>query len=545
MKKKLLATILSVAVVASLLGGCAKKTDKAKDNKPSESQGALTEGVEGTSVTEGELDNEIHVVLSAAPSTLDCNKTSAVVTKQIAYSNIFEALLTMDAKFGVAPELAESYSVSDDNTVYTYNIRKGVKFHNGQELTADDVVASMNRWVENYGNAAALVGDSKFEKIDDYTVQIVLPAPSIFLNELIAGAGNTPIIFPASSLDTVDPETGLLTEFIGTGPYTFAEWKPDQYIKLTKFADYVPYGTKGVVDGYAGYKEAAIETVYYDFIADTSTRISGVQTGLYDFAYKLPSDNYDQFDGKSDYLIYKEVAGYPALVYNKKAGLASNATFRRGINTILDVEDILITMYASDDFYRLSPSLMIEEQAQWYTTAGEENYNLHDAAAGVALLQETGWTNETFRILVTTDYPEFYAAAIIIQQQLEEAGVPTTVDAYDWSTFLEHRANENDYDAFITTFSTNALPTQLSFYNTGWAGWTSDEEVIQGIADFYGASSLENAIEVWTNLQKFTITDGQEISKFGDYMLYSVASAKVNHLAYFQGPLVWSAEIYK
>ena len=89
------------------------------------------------------------------------------------------------------------------------------------------------------------------------------------------------------------------------------------------------------------------------------------------------------------------------------------------------------------------------------------------------------------------------------------------------------------------------MPTQLSFYNPEWAGWVTDQEVIDGVADFYAASSLEDAVSIWNDLQAFTLTDGQEISKFGDYQLYSVSSSKVNHMSYFQGPLVWSAEVYK
>lgn len=550
MKKRVLSVLLSVALVTTLFVGCGSKnsddqkaggdTDTTQENDNSQ----LTDGIEGTAVTEGELDTEFHVALTAAPSTLDCNKTSAVVTKQIAYSNIFESLVTMDAKFGVACELAESYTVSSDHTVYTYNLRKGVPFHNGQEMKAADVAASLNRWIDSYGNAASLVGDARFVVVDDYTVQITLATPSIFLNELMAGAGNTAIIFPASSLDSVDPETGLLTEFIGTGPYVFDEWVADRYIKLTRFEDYVPYGTKGVIDGYAGYKEAAVQTLYYDFVPEDSTRIAGLGSE-YDFAYKLPADNYDQFAGKDDYIIYKEVAGYPALVYNKKAGLASNPAFRHAINAVLDCEDILLAMYADPAFYRLDGSLMIQEQAQWYTQAGCENYNPNDLALAQSYLDEAGYNGETFTILVTTSYPEFYTAAIVIQQQLEDAGIKCVVDANDWSTFLEKRADENQYDAFITTFSTNALPTQLSYYNPNWAGWVTDQEVLDGVADFYAASSLEEAIDVWSKLQEFTITDGQEISKFGDYQLYSVSSAKVNHLAYFQGPLLWSAEVYK
>ena len=240
MKKKFLSILCAATVATTMFTGCSKSTGKnetsgngknaAQDSKESTQ---LTDGVEGEAVTKGEADTEVHVALNAAPSTLDCTLTSALVTKQIAYSNIFESLVTMKSDYSVAPELAESYEVSDDHTEYTYHLRKGVLFHNGDEMKASDVVASMNRWVLNYGNAQALVGDSKFEAVDDYTVKITLKTPSIFLNELIAGAGNMPIIVPEETLETLDSETGALTEFIGTGPYKFEEWKTDQYIKLT------------------------------------------------------------------------------------------------------------------------------------------------------------------------------------------------------------------------------------------------------------------------------------------------------------------------
>lgn len=554
MKKKLIAAALFLSLTVTAIG-CGNEGTTGSDAQTTETQteveatqeteSTLSEEIIGEAVQGDELDTEIHVAVSAAPSTLDCTMTSAVVTKQIAYSNIFESLVTLNSNFGVEAELAETYGISEDNTVYTYTLRKGVLFHNGEELKAADAVASMNRWIENYGNAKSLVGDARFEEVDEYTLQITLDTPSIYLNELIAGAGNAAIIVPAATIETVDAETGTLTEYIGTGPYKFDEWKTDQYIKLVKYDDYVPYGTEGQADGYAGYKQALIPEVYYDFVSDEATRIAGLQTGEYDFAFKLSTDNYDQFNGVSDFIIYNEIAGYPALVYNKKAGLAADPTIRQAVNAALNNEDILLTMYTSPDFYRLDGSLTVQEQAQWYTKAGTENYNLHDQALVDQYLAEAGYNGETFTILVTTDYPEFYAGAIVVQQQLQDAGFTCEVDACDWATFLEKRADENGYNAFITTFSVNALPTQLSFFNPNWAGWVNDEEVLSGIDAFNAADSAETAYQVWEELQRFTIAEGVEISKFGDYQLYSVASAKVNDLSYFQGPIVWNAVIYK
>lgn len=535
MKKTIASAFLNLAAVSLTFASAAPVY-------ASESLGDNT--VEGTAVTEGEPDTELHIAINAAPSTLDCTLTSAVITRQIAYSNIFESLVTIRSDYTVAPELAESFEVSDDNTVYTYHLRKGVLFHNGQEMTADDVVASMNRWLENYGTARSVTGDAQFEKTDDYTVQITLDTPSIYLNELIGGAGNMPIIVPASALETLDEETGGLTEYIGTGPYRFDGWVTDQYIKLTRFEDYQPYGTPGEADGYAAYKEALIQDIYFDFVEDASTRAAGLLTGDYDYA-ALPTDNYDQFAGQEDYLIYKEVSALPALVYNKKTGLASDPKIRQAVNAVLNDEDIMLAAYADPNFFRLDGALMLQEQANWYTAAGTENYNLNDPEKAKELLEEAGYAGETFTILVSSAYQDFYNAAIIVQQELQEIGMDCQLDVCDWSTFLEKRADETAYDAFITSFSKNTLPTQISFFNPEWAGWASDQELLDGVAAFNSAESYEEAYAAWEALQSFALGEGQEVSVFGASLTYAVASAKINGLGYFQGPLIWNAVIYK
>ena len=82
---------------------------------------------------------------------------------------MFEKLVTLNAKAEAVPELCESYEVSEDGKTITFVLRKGVKFHDGSEMTADDVVASMNRWLEGFSSAGNMVGDARFEKVDDYT----------------------------------------------------------------------------------------------------------------------------------------------------------------------------------------------------------------------------------------------------------------------------------------------------------------------------------------------------------------------------------------
>ena len=102
--------------------------------------------------------------------------------------------------------------------------------------------------------------------MDDYTVKITMDHSCAWLNQLIAGFGQRPTIMPKSVLDAANPETGFVEEYIGTGPYMVDEIVEDQYIRLVKNPDYQPYGTPGDYSGYAGYKEANIETIYFDFV---------------------------------------------------------------------------------------------------------------------------------------------------------------------------------------------------------------------------------------------------------------------------------------
>src|SRR5699024_799889 len=83
-----------------------------------------------------------------------------------------------------------------------------------------------------------------------------------------------------------------VSEFIGTGPFQFAEWKQDQYIHLTKYEDYEPVDLPA--DGASGKKEALVDDLYFDIVTDASTQVAGIQTGEYDIILDLPNEHYEQ-----------------------------------------------------------------------------------------------------------------------------------------------------------------------------------------------------------------------------------------------------------
>lgn len=549
-KNKLLAGITALVLTVSTLAGCGSSSSS--DGSSGSSGTAVSSEAASADVQseapvvseDTEYRDELHVAMGTSPATLDVMMGTDYIPRVIAYGNIYESLVTLTADYNWKEELAESVEVNDEHTEYTYHLRQGIKFHDGTEMTADDVVASMNRWIEKYSNAANMVGDARFEKVDDYTVTIKTEKPALFLNELIATQSQGSVIMPESVIESADAATGV-SEYIGTGPYKFVEWKDGQYIKLEKFEEYQPYGTEGEMDGWWGYKAAPTQTVYFDLVTDSATRVAGISSGEYDFAYELPTDNYGQFGDESSYQIYKDVLGCFAVVYNKAEGLCSNVAFRQAVNAILNPEEILTGAYGSSEFYRIETSYMGSEIVNWYTTAGEENAHKADPEAAKKYLEEAGYNGETFRILVRPSSPDFVNAAVVIQQELEAIGVNVEIVSVDNSTYQTYRNDQTQYDIFFTNALPVSVPTLQIFLSATWAGFTSDPVILDGVAEINSCTTLEEAQEKWDVLQGYCWTDSLPITKLGTSFSYSVGSTKVVDIGYFNGPLVGNARVAK
>lgn len=537
--------IAAIALCMSILmTGCAKRDSSQTENNQTE--GNTTEGAGSESDnadTSKTTKDVIHIAMHAVPDSLDVHLLSDQLARIIGYGMIWESLMTMTEEYIPKPELAESCEVNEDCTEYTYHLRKGVLFHDGQEMKADDVVASMNRWIDSYGSVAEMVGDARFEKVDDYTVKIATETPALFLNELIAAQSQCSAIMPETVINEVDESTGFIKEYIGTGPYCFEEWADGQYVKLTKNEAYQPYGNPGEASGWWGYKNAYIKDVYFDFVPDTTTRGTGVMTGEYDFAFQLPSDNYSMFEGNQDISIYKENAGSAMTVFNKKEGLATNPLIRKAVLYAVEPEHVMQAAWTSEEFYRMESSYMSREQANWHSEEGSEFYNAVNKEKAKEYLKEAGYQGETFRILVNSSNNFFTAMAVVIKAELEDVGMTVELNGVEAATFLNQRNDSTLYDAFLATPIPVCVPSMQIYMNPSWPGWTTDEKLQELNGKINAALSVEEAKGYWDEAQKYCWEEALPVIKYGEFFNYSVSSAKVKGLMYFNGPYVANAQI--
>jgi peptide/nickel transport system substrate-binding protein len=485
-----------------------------------------------------DVKKELKVAYNAQPPTLDPLVTTAVATRDVS-RHIFESLLTLNGNFEIEPMLAEKYVVSEDGKKITFTLRKGISYHNGEEMTADDVVASMNRWKEETSLGKAYFEKAEFKKVDDNTVVLNLEERLFTALHMLADPGQVAAIVPRTTLESTTAEG--LKEYIGTGPYKFVEWKSDQYIHLEKFDDYQSVDSES--SGLAGKKEAKINDIFFEFVTDSSTRLAGIQTGEYDIVNAVPFDNAEQLESNKDVENIVEHNGFNGIVFNKKSGFFKDVVARQAVNTALDEEDVLTAAFTSDSYYELEHGLMIKDQVEWYSEAGKENYNQNNPEKAKELLKEAGYNGEEIIILTSKEYEDHYNAAVVVQHQLESIGMKVKLDIYDWATVLQKRAEEDAYDMFVTGFPTEPIPTKYVFLDSKneWPGWTNDPLIDELVDSINTASTQEEAKVSFDKLQE-EFYEYLPMIKFGNKSTITTVRSNVKDMDFLQGIILWNVD---
>lgn len=528
-------TGLWAAALALTLAISACGSDKGNDSGASPA--ASTSPASSEKAAAQSYKNELNIAVTAQPPTLDTALTVSAITFDIS-GNIFEQLYTLNAKYEPVPQLAKSVDVSADGLTYTFALRQGVKFHNGKELTAEDVVASMNRWLTANARAKQLLANAKFEQVDPYTAKLTVAKASSDVLLLLASHAQFPSILPKEAVESAGPDG--IKEYIGTGPYKFKEWKQDQYIALEKFDGYV--GVTDQPSGYAGAKEAPTKTLNFYFVPDASTRIAGIKTGKYDVAASIPSESYDELAGNGKVALKTYPGGALTAFLNTSEGLlASNDKYRQAILAALNDQEISLASYVKPELFSLNAGFMNPKNGVWATEAGKEYYNQANADKAKQLLKEAGYNGQEITLLATKDYAEMYTATLVIQEQLTKIGLKVKVDNYDFPTFLETKGKRSKWDLFVASTGYQLTPPQILAVNPDWAG-LQDDQVKNGVAAIRAASSPEEAKKQWENVQKALYEKGAA-TVLGHYNSVIATAKSIEGFQVQDSLIVWNAKV--
>lgn len=530
-KSKGLITLLLVATM--ILSACSGSSSSPAATSSSSSAGSAAE-------TEKTYKETMQIAVTQQAPSLDLHKNSSLIARQMCDGSIWEKLVTLNSKAEAVPELAKSFEFADESKTLTFKLRKDVKFHDGSMMTADDVVASMNRWLGGFSAAGKMVGDAKFEKVDDYTVKISAQSALTLLPAMIAGAAQPASITTAAACANED-SNGFMVDYIGSGPYKFVEWKKDQYVKMERFEDYVPYGKEGTeMDGWYGYKAAPSKYLQFNIVSDQVTEAVGLEAGQYDVIFNVGPDDYDRLSNNPNLVAEQAQQGTIAWVFNKKQGIASNQYFRTAVNTALDYDEIIAATYGP--LYELGSCYMDAGQPFWNTDAGSENYNQKNPEKAKQILAENGYNGETFTILVST-LNKMDNMGIAMKAQLEKIGIPVELTIVDWATLTDYRKDPGKFDIYFTSFSEVPVPSLKLYFGPTYPGWSEDAKLQQLFSEMTAAPTLDEAKAKWVDLQDYSWEYLPLISP-GHYMgMYAWQKGVTGINMFSGGPRFWNAGV--
>ena len=372
------------------------------------------------------------------PVGLDPHVTSAYSSFQI-LENVLDTLVTLDENLEVVPSLATDWSVSEDGTTWTFNLREDVQFSNGREMTAEDVVYTYDRMLDPEtasGNAYLLAGVTDVTAVDDHTVEFTLEAPNAaFLSHLGVNKSTGIIAREAVEDGTIN------TRPIGTGPFMITDFQPGTQVMLERNPNYwqdgLPY----------------LDAVEIRIIPDESVRRSALVSGDIDWAISVPAQALEELRGRDDVVVDETTAGAYWYIgvntdrYEDQEEPLSDPRVRQAISFALNRGDIA----EAATFGTATPTQEpIPDSSAW--SFGYQPYD-QDLEQARALLEEAGYADGfELEVMPTTQYEESIRIAQVLQAMLAPVNIDVSIRTLEWAEWLEEEGAGN-YDTYVCSWN--------------------------------------------------------------------------------------------
>ena len=477
MKKKL-SLILAAALTAGLaLTGCggSKTSDTTENTAGAESETAAE--VKGVDV---DTTGYLVAALNADIQTADVQKTSK--DYEVPF-NIFDRLVDVevdaDGNSKIVPSLAENWDISDDGLEYTFHLRQGVKFHNGNDFTAEDVAYTFHRMLTVEGSVNTefidqikgadelLAGETDtlegVEVVDDYTIKVTLKEPFAGFLASISSPGVS--IYDSEATEAAGDQFGMDPAVtVGTGPFEFSSWSFNNQLVLTRNEDYWKGASK-------------LPGVVIKIIPDTETQSMMFESGELDILdLDYAADSVDRFtETYPDQIVQGPRVGIVYFTMNFNKEPFQDVRVRKAVQMSIDRQAILDALYGGRG--------QVEQGIFPHGLIGfnpDQEEIKYDPEAAKALLAEAGYADGfDMEIAADSSASDTMTMALeIVSDQLAEVGIRAEIKNYDESTWLETRksgelgsfmstwsADYNDPDNFIYTFFGNEEKTKIRSIN--------------------------------------------------------------------------------
>ena len=388
--------------------------------------------------------------IGAEPESLDpVNMTSAPAAT--VGEHVVERLIYMEEDGALTPMLATSWEANEDSTVWTFQIREGVTFHDGEPLNAEAVAVNLRRFVNpDVGAAYAfLLGTvESIEATGEYELTMELSQP---FAPILAHLSHSFIgIVSPAQLEGLGPNDTFEIP-IGTGPYRMTEWSRGEQIVLEVNEDY--YGNI-----------SEIPTIEFDFIPESSALIVALETGEADAIMRVPPQETDRLEAIPEIeVVYESSVRTIYIGFNNEKEPFNDPLVRQALNYAVDKQAIVDGLF--DGVFTVADAPVVPA-VFGHESVGPYEY---DPERARELLAEAGYPDGLDMTLhhPTGRYLLDATVAEAVQDMLAEVGVNATLETREWSSYLEFTSQppeEAEYDAFMLGWGTVTLDSDYGLY---------------------------------------------------------------------------------
>ena len=383
---------------------------------------------------------------------------------------LYNTLVKLDYNFNIVPDLADSWEIPDSLT-YIFHLKKGVKFHNGRELTADDVKFSLERILDPKTvspGRSYIIPISNIESIDQYTIRIKLSSPlASFLDGL--ASKNCAIVLK----EEVEKYGNLQRNVGGTGPFKLEEWVPDNYMKLVRNPSYFekefPY----------------LDAVIFRVIPEQTSLLAGIKSGSLDMA-TINEGSIILQAKKDPNLVVMQVPGLNLRTFgfNNTREPFSDVKVREAIALAIDRDEIV----NAAEFGMAQPSGPLAASVKkWAKSLEELPFSKQNLKKARELLVEAGYPDGfSFNIVTSSTYEGGLAVAQVIQSQLKKVGLRPELEVVEWGIYID-RWVKRDFDSMVELRGGSPEPDRFlyrSLHSTGGVNnWLFKDEEVDKLLD--------------------------------------------------------------
>jgi peptide/nickel transport system substrate-binding protein len=511
---------------------------------------AATGGIAMPALSQGAAAKTLRFVPQANLANFDPIWGTQYVVRNAA-TLVWDTLYGIDEKFQPQRQMVESEEVSSDGLTWTFKLRPGLKFHDGEPVRAKDVVQSLIRWSARDPMGLMIRGiQNELVAVDDRTWKWSLKQP--YPKMLLALAKNNApcsFIMPERIAKT-DPFTQI-TEYIGSGPMKFArsEWVPGAKAVFERFADYVPRNEPA--SWLAGGKKMLVDRIEWVIMPDAATAAAALQNGEVDWWETPLSDLVPVLKASKDINvgIGDPLGNIGAFRMNHLFPPFNNLKVRQAVATALNQEDYMRAIVGDDDkLWKPLPGFFTPG-TPGYTEAGGDMFKMKNVAAAKKLLAESGYKGEPVTCVVAQDMAATKSMGDVTAELLKSIGMNVDFVATDWGTVGARRAQKTPPGqggwSMFHTWHAGADCINPSSYTAirangdkAWFGWPDVPAVETEVTNWFNAKSAAEEKAAIDRLNKAAVENVVYVPT-GFYLGYQAWRKNVSGVTSGPIPFAW------